>query len=75
MNPLLDPLTSDDELTEADLDTVVHALQFLRQKIDAELLDPLLDHREAYLARRERSDAVDAVVTKVRRLREDIRRM
>lgn len=75
MNLLLDLLTSDDELTEADLHTVVYALQLLQQRIDAEPLDPLVGHCEAYLARRQRSGAVGTVIAKVRRLRDELQRL
>ena len=77
MDSLLSTAIPDGELTVDDLDTVVHALQLLKQKIEDEPLDldPLVDHREAYLARRERSDAVYTVIQKVRREREELRRL
>lgn len=78
MDPLPDTSIPDGELTVDDLDTVVHALRLLRRGIDrgeTESPDPLLEHPEAYLARRERSEAVYRILVKVRRLRDELRRM
>ena len=70
-----DMVIPDGEITVDDLETAIHGLQLLKDKIEAEPLDldPLLEHREAYLARRERSDAVYAVIQKFRRERDEVR--
>lgn len=77
MYSLLDTAAPDGELTADDLDTVVHALQLLKRKIEDEPLDldPLLDYRDAYVARRERSEAVHVIIRKVRRDRAELRRL
>ncbi|HIL57424.1 MAG TPA: hypothetical protein EYG39_05895 [Rhodothermales bacterium] len=70
-----DTVVPDGEITVDDLETAIRGLQLLKNKIEAEPLDldPLLEHREAYLARRERSDAVYAVIQKFRRERDEVR--
>ena len=77
MDATPDTVASDGEITADDLDTAIHGLQLLKEKIEAEPLDlgPLLPHREAYLARRERSEAVYAVIQKFRRERDELRRL
>ncbi|HIG75287.1 MAG TPA: hypothetical protein EYQ24_12130 [Bacteroidetes bacterium] len=75
MTPSPDTVVPDGEITVDDLETAIRGLQLLKNKIEAEPLDldPLLEHREAYLARRERSDAVYAVIQKFRRERDEVR--
>lgn len=70
-----DTATPADEITVDDLETAIRGLQLLKDKIDAEEPDPLLDHQEWYRARREQSDAVYATIQKFRRERDELRRM
>ena len=66
---------ADAEITADDLDTAIYGLQLVKDKIESEEPDPLTDHQEWYRSRRDRSDAVDAVIRKFRRERDELRRL